>query len=357
VIGCSIAYYLSKAGVKVTLLERGQIGMEASNAASGVLSSPLLKSDDPYTRMSFESLAMFPDVAQELRETCGVDVEFSRCGELGLALTDDEVSEYQGLGIKVAEAGGSGRWMDFESVHDYEPQVGPEILGGFYMPEVCKVNNQRLSLAFARSAEWHGAQIMQATEAVGLVRSGLTITGVRLPDDEIYADNIILAAGPWTHALAESVGGDIPVRPVRGLNLNLQPAGRSFQSVIHGSWGMLVPRADGSIIVGASVEEVGFDNRVSAGAIQDVLEVATSLIPSLRDATLNWALAGLRPGSPDDAPMLGAVPGWDGLMVATGHYRNGILLSPVTGKLMADLIVGKDTEMIDHFSARRFREQ
>ncbi len=124
--------------------------------------------------------------------------------------------------------------MDYESVHDYEPQVGPEILGGFFMPEVCKVNNQRLSLAFARSAEWHGARIMLATEAVGLVRSGLTITGVRLPDHEIYADSVILAAGLWTHALAESVGGEIPVRPVRGLNLNLQPPASKVLFMAHG---------------------------------------------------------------------------------------------------------------------------
>ncbi|MCI0822524.1 MAG: glycine oxidase ThiO [Chloroflexi bacterium] len=356
VIGCSIAYYLSKAGIKVTLLERGQIGMEASNAASGVLSTPLFKSGDPYSRMSVESLGMFPDLQQELQETCGVDIEFARCGELGLAMAEDEAGEYQDLAMKVAEAGGNARWMDFDSLHDYEPQVGPEILGGFYMPEVCRVNNQRLSLAFARSAEWHGARVLQSTEVVGLVRSGLQITGVRLSDDEVYADNIIMAAGPWTRALAEGVGGDIPVRPVRGLNLNLQPVGRSFRSVIHGSLGMLVPRADGSVIAGVTVEEAGFDCRVTAGAVQEILAIVTSLVPSLRDAKLNWALAGLRPGSPDDAPMMGPVPGWDGLLVATGHYRNGILLSPITGKLIADYVAGKEPELIEHFSLRRFRE-
>ena len=186
VIGASIAYYLSKAGIKVTLLERGQIGMEASDAASGVLSSPLLKGVDPYSRMSAESLGMFHELGQELQETCGVDIEFARCGELGLAMTEEEASDYQALGMRVSESGGNARWMDFDSVHDYEPEVGPEILGGFYMPEVCRVNNQRLSLAFARSAEWYGARISTSTEAVGLVRSGLRITGVRLADVEIF---------------------------------------------------------------------------------------------------------------------------------------------------------------------------
>lgn len=357
VIGASIAYYLSKAGVKVTLVERGQIGMEASNAASGVLSSPLLRERDPYSRLSVESLRMFQELGPELQETCGVDIEFLRCGDLGLAMTEDEANEYQVLGRQVSEAGGNARWMDFDSLHDYEPEAGPDILGGFYMPEVCRVNNQRLSLAFARSAEWQGARILPGTEVVGLVRSGLTITGVRLPEDEIYADHIIMAAGPWTRALAESVGGDIPVRPVRGLNLNLQPVGRSIRSIVHGSWGLLVPRADGSVIAGATVEEAGFDCRVTGGAVQDILNVVTSLIPSLRDAKLNWALAGLRPGSPDDAPMLGPVPGWDGLLVATGHFRNGILLSPITGKLIADLITGEKPELLEHFSPRRFREQ
>lgn len=356
VVGCSIAYYLAKSGVKVTLLERGQIGMEASNAASGVLSSPLFKSDDPYSRLSTESLRMFRELAVELQETCGVEIEFARCGEIGLALTEEEATEYQGLAMKVSEAGGSARWMDFESLHDYEPAVGPEVLGGFYMPEVCRVNNQRLSLAFARSAEWQGAKVRTSTEVVGLVRSGLTITGVRLADDEIFADAVILAAGPWTRVLAEEVGGNIPVRPVRGLNLNLQPEGRSINSIIHGSWGLLVPRADGSVIAGATVEEVGFDSRVTAGAVQDILDVVTRLVPSLRNARLNWALAGLRPGSPDDAPMLGRVPGWEGLLVATGHYRNGILLSPITGRLIADLINGNEPELLGHFSPQRFRE-
>ena len=356
VIGCSIAYYLAKSGVKVTLLERGQLGMEASNAASGVLSSNLFKSNDPIYRLSTESLALFHDLGQELQETCGVDIEFAQCGELGLAMTDEEADEYQELAMQAAQAGGSSRWLDFDSLHDYEPEVGPEVLGGFYMPEVCRVNNQRLSLAFARAAEWHGARVMPFTEVVGLVRSGLRITGVRISEDELYADAVIMAAGPWTRALAESVGGDIPVRPVKGVNLNLQPTGRSIRTVVHGSSGLLVPRADGSVIAGVTVEDAGFDCRVTAGAVQDILAVVACLIPSLRDAKLNWALAGLRPGSPDDAPVLGQVPGWDGLIVATGHYRNGILLSPITGKLIADLVTGEEPELLEHFSPKRFRK-
>ena len=354
VIGCSIAFHLAKAGVKVALLERGQIGMEASNAASGVLSSPLFKSEDPYSRLTEESLNMLHQLAPELREICGVDIELVQCGEIGLAMTDREATEYQTLMKQVEAQSGNARWLGQQEVHEYEPELAQSVLGGFLMPDVCRVNNQRLSEAFAKASMRFGADVRTSVEVTGLVRSGLTIAGVRLHDEEMYADNVIVAAGPWSKAVVEWVGGEVHVRPVRGVNLNLQPVGRSIRSVIHGANGLLVPRNDGSIIAGVTIEEVGFDCRVTSGAIQDILVNATTLIPSLRDATMNWALAGLRPGSPDDAPLLGPVPGWDGLHIATGHYRNGILLSAITGKLITDHITGEEPELMTHFSSKRF---
>ena len=354
VIGCSIAFHLAKAGVKVTLLERGQIGMEASNAASGVLSSPLFKSEDPYSRLMEEGLNMLHQLSPELMEICGVDIELVQCGELGLAMTDGEATEYKTLMKQVEAQSGNARWLGQQEVHEYEPELAQSVLGGFLMPEVCRVNNQRLSEAFAKAAIWLGAEVCTSVEVTGLVRGGLTITGVRLHDEEMYADNVIVAAGPWSKVVAEWLGCDVPVRPVRGVNLNLQPIGRSIRSVIYGANGPLVPRNDGSIIAGVTIEEVGFDCRVTSGAIQDILANATALIPSLRDATMNWALAGLRPGSPDDAPLLGPIPGWDGLHIAAGHYRNGILLSAITGKLITDHITGEDSELMTHFSPKRF---
>ena len=356
VIGCSIAYHLGKAGVKATLLERGQIGMEASNAASGILSSLYADPPEPYTRLVNESLAMFHALAPELLEASGVDIELVQCGKLDLALTQSEAAAIQ---RSVAEGEGRGeraQWLDADAARELEPQISPHIQGALFMPEVCRVNNQRLSAAYAGAAARLGADIRQATEVIGLVRSGYHISGVRLNNDELSADNVIIAAGPWSRAIAEWVGGYVPVRPVRGVNLNLQPAGRPIRCVIDGDWGLLAPRNDGSVIAGATVEEADFDGRVTAGAVGDIMGVAARLVPSLRDARLNWAVAGLRPGSPDDAPMLGPIPGWRGLLAATGHYRSGILLSAITGKLIADHIIGEKPALLEHFAPARFGE-
>lgn len=354
VIGCSIGYHLAKAGVKTTILERDELGMAASNAASGILSSLFGNPTDPYTRLVNASLEMFHELAPELTEASGVDIELVRCGELELALSEDEAQALHAAAEEGDWRSSEAQWLDAQAVREMEPLLSDRVAGALFMPEVCRVNNQRLSSAYARAAERLGATVREHAEVIGLVRSGLRISGVHLHNEEILADHVIIAAGPWSRTIAEVLGSYVPVRPVRGVNLNLQPVGRSIGRVIHGGWGLLVPRNDGSVIAGATVDEADYDNRVTAGAVQDIMNMSELLVPSLRDARLNWALAGLRPGSPDDAPMLGAVPGWQGLHVATGHYRSGILLSAVTGKLIAEHITGESSELIEHFSPRRF---
>ncbi len=354
VIGCSIAYHLAKAGVSATLLERGEIGMEASNAASGILSSISGGAGGAYTRLVNASAKMFHTLAPELAEASGVDIEFAQCGELLLALDENEATALYAATME-GESGEDAQWFTAKAVRDMEPALSESIVGAVYTPEVCRLNNQRLSAAYARAATRLGATVREHAEVIGLVRSGLRISGARLHNEEFSADHVIIAAGPWSRTIADAIGGYLPVRPVRGVNLNLQPVGGSIRSVVHGGWGLLVPRNDGSILAGTTVEEADYDCRVTAGAVQDIMNMSEQIMPSLRDARLNWTIAGLRPGSPDDAPILGAVPGWDGLHVATGHYRNGILLSAITGSLMAEHIIGKKPKLIEHFSPRRFK--
>ena len=354
VIGCSIGYHLAKSGVKTTILERSEIGMAASNAASGILSSLFGNPTDPYTQLVNTSLAMFHELAPELAEASGVDIELVQSGELELALSEDEAQVLHAAVVDGGWRSAEAQWLDAQAVRDKEPMLSDRIAGGIFMPEVCRVNNQRLSAAYARAAERHGATVREHADVISMVRSGLRISGVRLHSEELVADHVVVAAGPWSSIIVETLGSYVPTRPVRGVNLNLQPVGRSIGTVIHGGWGLLVPRNDGSVIAGATVEEADYDNRVTAGAVQDIMSMSEILVPSLRDARLNWALAGLRPGSPDDAPMLGSVPGWQGLHVATGHYRSGILLSAITGKLMAEHITGAKPDLIEHFSPKRF---
>ena len=355
VIGCSIGYHLAKAGVRTTIIERGEIGMAASNAASGVLSSMPDNPADPYTRLVNSGLAMFHELAPELADKSGIDIEFAQSGRLDLALNEDEAQAMHAeIGEGDDKSGSQARWLDAQAAREMEPLLSDTIAGALFTPEACRVNNQRLSAAYAGAAQRLGATLREHTEVVGMIRSGLRISGVRLHNDELLADHVIIAAGPWSSVITEVIGSHLPVRPVRGVNLNLQPTAGRINAVVHGGWGLLAPRNDGSVIAGATVEEAAYDNRVTAGAVQDIMNMCEMLVPSLRDARLNWALSGLRPATPDGAPILGAVPGWQGLHIATGHYRSGILLSAITGKLIAEHITGVKPDLIEHFSAARF---
>ncbi len=352
VIGCSIAYHLAKLGVKVTLLERDGLGSQASSAASGVLTTS--PGAHPYSRLGRESLALFHQLAPELQEAGGVDIELVECGELALALSEDEAIELRSYARRFNQMGGDARWLDQKELHELEPELNPSIPGAMFSPETCRVNNQRLSEAFARAAIRLGADVRQGAGVTGLLREGQRVTGVRLHGSELRADHVVIAAGPWSSLIAEWIGVDLPVRPVKGQNLNLQPARIAIRTVIHGSWTILVPRNDGSVVAGATLEDAGFDSRVTAGGVQAILSIATALVPMLQTATINWTVAGLRPGSPDDMPIIGPVPGWEGLSVASGHYRNGILLSAITGKLLAEYLTGSEPELLAAFSPARF---
>lgn len=351
-MGCSIGYYLAKAGIRALVMEKGRLGREASGAALGVLEA--CSGDQPYQRLKQKSLSLFHELSGELREGGGIDIELVRCGQLLLALTE---KEEQSLRIQVEqsnELGSDDQWLDHGAVHSLESALAPQVRGGMYAPDSCRVNNQRLSEAFARAGAGLGAQFKQGSEVIGLLSQGNRVTGARLYGQDIYADQVVLAGGPWTCAIAGWLGVQIPVRPVRGQHVNLQTPGQLLKTVVRGSWGWLVPRNDGSVLAGATVEEVGFDNRITAGGVEAVLNVTSSLVPSLKEATLNWAMAGLRPGSPDDMPLLGPVHGWEGLVVASGHYRNGILLSPVSGQLIANYLTGKDSQLLSDFGVGRF---
>ena len=354
VIGCSIAFHLAKTGVKALVLERDRWGAGASYAASGGLG--VTDEPHPYDRMERESLNLFHDLAEELYELCGVDVELVKSGELDLALTEDAVRQLQGEVSRSIELGGTACWLDTREVHEMEPDITPTALGALYRPENCRINNQRVTEAFVRAATRLGAEIRQGTEVVGLTHKAQKVTGVSLHGEELPADRVVIAAGAWTGLVGRSAGIDAPVRPVRGQNLNLQPTTSGIRTIIHGSDGVLVPRNDGSVMAGVTVEEAAFDDRVTTGGIRSIMNMVTAAVPALDDATLNWAVSGLRPGSPDEMPLLGTVSSMDRLILASGHYTSGILLCPITGLLIANLITGGDTELLDAFSPDRLRD-
>ena len=353
VIGCSIAYHLAKRNVGTLLLERGRVGAEASAAASGLVEG--LLGDDPYSMLAHRSYNLFQKLAPELQDAGGVDIELLECGVLLVATEPEEAGLIEGWTRRFQNADREARWLDQATLRSEEPLVTEAALGAMLRPRVSRVNNQRIPEAFVRSAAALGAEYREMTEVAGLETNGSRVTGVRLADGTVKsAGSVVLAAGSWTGLLAKTAGLDVPVSPMRGVNLNLQPLGPRPRRAISGGHAYLVPRADGSVIAGPTVDEAGFDNRVTAEAVRWCLRQAVHFVPSFAEATLNWSRAGLRPRSADDVPIIGPVRGWDGLHLATGHFRDGITLSAATGEAVASQIAGDPPAWLSAFSPDRF---
>jgi len=357
VIGCAIAYYLSRERGRVVVLERGLIGNEASGSAAGML-APLAEAHgpSPFLDLCLASHRLYPELTDTLRAEVGVDVEYVPSGLLRVALSEADEAE---LSSQIGWQGTLGmgvRWIDSAAARGLEPLLSPRVRGAIYSPLEHQVNPGRLVQGLARAAEARGAVIRQETAAVGLLRRGHRVTGVRLASERLSADAVVLAAGPWTKRLGAALGARLPVKPVRGQMLALGGGPPPVRHIIWGPKGYVVPKPNGFVFVGATVEEVGYRKRTTARGLAFLRRMANALVPALRYAAHVDAWAAFRPGSADNLPILGAVPGWEGLWVASGHFRNGILLAPVTGQLMArSLLDGREVEGLSPFSPARFQ--
>jgi glycine oxidase len=341
VIGCSIAYHLAQAGVGATVFERGEIGGEASGEAAGMLlpvdASPEL---GPLLALCLASLRLFNPLAHTLQQETGIDIEYVRSGILRLALNDEEVG---GLRQVARQSQGSLEWVDPETLRGLEPRLAPT-RGAVYFPHLYQLNAGRFTQALAQAAERRGAVFRQGVAATSLLTSGLRVTGVRTRDGRVTAGHVVLAAGPWTAAFGRQLGTALPVRPVRGQMLAFVPSPLRH-SVAWEADSFLFPKANGFLFVGSTEEEVGFRKNTTARVLAGLRRMAATLVPSLAYAEVASTWAGLRPASPDGLPILGPVPGWEGVSVASGHFRKGILLAPLTGRLIAQQLTRGATEI------------
>jgi glycine oxidase len=355
IIGCAIAYELSRRGVASTVLDSRRLGMAATNAAAGVL-SPLaeFQRPDALVRLGLESLRRYPLWVDRLREDVpDIDVEFSLNGVLRVAFDEGELAEYRAglryreeLGVELLE-------LDQTMVHEVEPRISPKIIGGLLSPGEGQVSNQLFTLALARAAKKRGARVVEFAPIAGFRRRGDRVVAVRTAQGDVDCDQLVLAAGPWTRQLARKLGVDVPTRPVRGQMLALGRMVTPIRRPVWGKRGYVLPRANGLVFAGATVEEAGFRIRTTQRGLASVRRAAFELVPQLRHALEHFSWAGLRPGSPDGLPMMGRLPGWSNVWLAAGHFRNGILLAPITGELMADAIVDGRTEPLAPFDLGR----
>ena len=353
VIGLSIARALVARDMgRVTVVDRGKAGAEASWAAAGMLApNAETHEDGALFRLCTASNALYPNYAAQLLEETGIDVELDTTGTLSLSFDetgDRVISEkydwQKGAGIEVER-------LSAEEVLKLEPGISAAVRSGLFYPNDWQVENRKLVAALRRSCELGGVRILEHSEASELLTVDDRVHGLRTSSGEIRAAVVVVANGAWASQLL----GKSIVRPVRGQMIGLQGGERALKAVVYGPSGYLVPRKDGRVLVGATVEDVGFRKEVTADAIEALRDAVLEIAPVLGNFDIKEAWAGLRPFADDGLPVIGRVPWCEGLLVATGHYRNGILLAPITADLIADAVHGGGhSEYLEEFGPGRF---
>jgi glycine oxidase len=358
VIGLSIAWRAATAGLSVTVVEESP-GRGASWAAAGLL-APITEvhhGEEQVLQLGVASLEMYPSFVAELEDLTGASVAYRSQGTLIVAPNADDFAALGDLYKLQQELGLVSRALKRRDARSLEPSLAPAFRAAWLIEGDHQIDNRALADALGAACRMSGVQMITDV-AVAIDVTSDRARGVKLASNSTVAcDRVVLAAGCWSSAI-DGIPDDVrpPVRPVKGQLLYLRgPADPPL--IAHNVRGLdvyLVPRRDGRIVVGATVEEQGFDTTVTAAAVYQLLRDAYELVPGLGELELLECVAGLRPGSPDNAPMLGE-SGLEGLLVATGHYRSGILLTPLTAETMTELLVtGRTPARIQPVSPQRF---
>jgi glycine oxidase len=345
IVGSAIAWRLAKDGLAVTLLEKGEIGRESSWAAGGML-TPVHLADYPPALVDVcgASLALYEPLCREIVAASGVDPEYRVTGLL-LLVTDDAGEEAaRELEVWKRQRNQPVERLTREEALRAEPKVTPHLRRALRLPDIAQIRNNRMAVALAEGARRKGAEIRPNTPVTGFLRVPGRVNGVKTPRGDIYAGTTILAAGAWSSELLQPLGLDLKVKPIKGQILLAGGSPDFCRHMILDGESYLIPRADGRILVGSTLEDVGFDKSVILETIGDLALRGARLMPELGKLPMVTSWAGLRPATPDRLPYLGKGP-LDGLIVATGHYRNGILLAPITAEIVADLLAGQPSSV------------
>jgi glycine oxidase len=361
VIGLGIAWRLAQAGCSVAVYDRAEAGRGASWAAAGMLAAAVETEpgEEALLALTLESQRMWPNFAQELEAVSGISVGYRDEGTIVVALTRDDAEQLRFTFEFQKSLGLDLEWLSGAEVRRREPHLRPGISGAVFSPRDHQVDNRRLARALAKAAHKAGAVLCEHDPVREVEIIGGRITAALTEHRREAADVIVLAAGAWSREIAGIPAIHLPpVRPVKGqmLALSMDPANPLLHHVVWLPRGYLVPRRDGRLVVGGTVEERGFDDRITAGGLLALIEGAWRAVPGIEELPVAETWAGFRPGSRDDAPMLGP-SGVDGLVVATGHHRNGILLTPLTAEAVsAFVLTGHLPEAVRPFTPERFSD-
>ncbi len=360
VIGCAVAWRLGQAGTRVIVIERGRVGGEASHAAGGML-APLVEArrPDDFFNLTTAGLAIYAEFARELKASSGVDIEYRTEGTLQLALTEEDEAELDNQWRWRHEAGLNVIRLDAGDALKLEPLLNRTLTFALKFPGDHQVDNRRLMTALHIAARDAGVEFWTDTEARELLVENAAgrkrIIGVATTRGVVDAGSVVIAAGSWSSLLGYDEAPQVEVEPVRGQMVAIEMPTPAVRHVIYSRRGYLVPRLSGYLIAGSTTEHAGYDKRVTAGGVASIIERAIEIMPGVAGQAITETWAGLRPHAPDDLPILGADPRMAGLIYATGHYRNGILLAPITAQAISELIIrGESSINIAPFNVTRF---
>jgi glycine oxidase len=354
IIGCAIAFFLAKAGVHPLVLEKTAVAAEASSGGAGLLSVQAHTDEaGPLFDLKLASRALYPELADELRERADMDIEYRQIGHVVPVFGETEARAVRARVAWQADRGLPAHWLTAAQARELEPGLPAEVQGAGWFPEDHHINSTAMTQALASSVRRLGGQVRVECPVEDLVRDGERITGVRTAQETISAGEVVLAAGAWSGQFEASAGIPLPIFPAKGQIVVARLPAPALRHVVYEA-AYVIPRALGEHIIGSTVEYVGFDKRVTVEGVAGLLGDATRLAPALHEAEMVTSYGCLRPASADGLPLLGRVPDRPGLVVATGHFRNGILLAPITGQLIAEWIVsGRPSIPLDPFRPDR----
>jgi glycine oxidase len=344
IIGCAVARELSARGCQVVVVEARDLALGATRASAGVL-APYIEAHEggPLLELTLRSLALYDQWIEAVRAGSGGRLEYRRSGSLEVAQDAGAAERLQEVARRYGAQGSLG-WLDGGAVRAMEPALSPDAIGALSVPAHGYVAAEALTVALAQAASSHGA-VFHARVRIDRIEPFDERVRVASDDGRTWdVERVIVAAGSWSGLVESPDPAAAHVRPVRGQLLRVAWRGAPLTQVIWGESCYMVPWQDGTVLLGATSEDVGYEERTTAAGIRSLLDAARTLVPAFDDATFVDARAGLRPRSSDGLPLIGASAHTDRLIYATGHYRNGILLAPLTAALVANVLLDGGTD-------------
>jgi glycine oxidase len=351
IIGGSCAFQLSKAGLKVAILEKKTVGSGASGCSAAMLEYQTdSHRGEPFISLAKASNRQFPTLYEEIKNLTGIDFQYERCGILQIATNPEDQILLENETIRQSHQGAKADWLSAEELATQYPELDNPQYGGAFFHEDGQVNGEKFTAAMIKAAQLKGTQIFEHVNIqrietrAGRVHSIMTSTG------EFQADHFILAAGAWTDQVLGLIDEKLGIEPLKGqLCVYDSPPSHIQHPIYTKNMGYIVPKKDGYTLAGSTVERVGFDESTTTSAKETLSSQAHKILPSLTHFRFRGMTAGLRPGSPDDLPFLGPLKNVENFIMATGHFRNGILLAPITSLIISEFIINGTVPKGAHF--------